>query len=224
MASKEKKKKIIKKFRIALLGPSYVGKTQIVNRFINNSFIGYYDPTLSCQVFKRAYNINEEDLDMDPQFFDIEIWDMFPHDHPFMDEEPELMGPTAKAMTEKLNQVIKSPFEGTYTDKALIDRIHAYMFVYDSSNKRTFQSMFCMIETIMELEKSKKKGGALKAGKKKAENTQYYPKKIVVGNKKDLKKNKELGVIDKNDIKQLEGIKIKEVSALQDMGIIDAFK
>lgn len=62
---------------------------------------------------------------------------MFPHDHPFMDEEPELMGPAAKEMTEKLNQVIKSPFEANSEIK-LIDRIHAYMFVYDSSNKRTF--------------------------------------------------------------------------------------
>jgi hypothetical protein len=47
---------------------------------------------------------------MDPQFFDLEIWDLFPHDHPLMDEEPELMGPAAKAMSEKLNEVIKSPF------------------------------------------------------------------------------------------------------------------
>jgi len=31
-------------------------------------------------------------------------------------------------------------------------------------------------------------------------------------------------VIDKNDIKALEGIKIKEVSALTNQGIADAFK
>ena len=34
-----------------------------------------------------------------------------------------------------------------------MEKIHAYMFVYDSSNKRTFESMKCMLETIVELEK-----------------------------------------------------------------------
>ena len=68
------------------------------------------------------------------------------------------------------------------------------MFVYDSSNKRTFDSMLCMLETILELEKSKKRGGGIKSGSKKDGGT-YYPKKFVVGNKKDLKKDKAAGVI-----------------------------
>lgn len=84
----KKKKKIVKKFRICMMGPSYVGKTQIVNRFIDNSFSGYYEPTVNPNVFRRAYNLNDDELDLDPVFFDIEIVDLFPHDHPFMDEEP----------------------------------------------------------------------------------------------------------------------------------------
>jgi len=36
----------------------------------------------------------------------------------------------------------------------------------------------------------------------------------VVGNKKDLKKNREAGVFTNQDLEKLEGIKIKEVSAL----------
>jgi hypothetical protein len=44
-----------------------------------------------------------------------------------------------------------------------------------------------MIETIKELEKTKKKGGGMKSSKKKTE-PQYFPKMIVLGNKKDLKK------------------------------------
>jgi len=66
MASNRKNKKIPKKFRIVVLGPSYVGKTQIVNRFINNGFTGYYEPTVRCNVFRRAYNIHEDELDLDP--------------------------------------------------------------------------------------------------------------------------------------------------------------
>ena len=103
-------------------------------------------------------------------------------------------------------------------NKDIRNQIHAYMFVYDSSNKRTFDSMKCMLETIMELEKSRKKGAGAKSGggKKKGGDSAepYYPKKIVVGNKRDLKKNRDAGTISKSDIESLAGIKIKEISAL----------
>lgn len=110
-----------------------------------------------------------------------------------------------------------------------MNQIHAYMFVYDSSNKKTFDSMKCMLETIMELEKSRKKGAGAKGagGKKKGGGAgagEFYPKKIIVGNKRDLKKNKEAGSISKEDIEGLQGIKIKEISALTNQGIQEVFK
>ena len=72
------------------------------------------------------------------------------------------------------------------------------MFVYDSSNKRTFQSMMCMVEVVSELEKAKKKGlGSKGSGKA---NAKFFPKKIVVGNKRDLRKNRDAGVIKEDDI------------------------
>lgn len=37
---------MVRKFRICVLGPSFVGKTQLINRFVNNSFSHYYEPTL----------------------------------------------------------------------------------------------------------------------------------------------------------------------------------
>ena len=104
--SQKKKKKIVKKFRIAILGPKYVGKTQIVNRFVNNQFCAYYEPTMSENYFRRAYNLNDDQLDLDPVFFDLEIIDLFPHDHPFMDEEVALMDLPAREMEKKLNEVI----------------------------------------------------------------------------------------------------------------------
>lgn len=68
-------------------------------------------------------------------------------------------------MSHKLEEVINNPYgSGSYKDKNLkIDeKIHAYMFVYDSSNKRTFDSMLCMLETIQELEKAQKRGAGTK--------------------------------------------------------------
>ena len=35
----------VQTIRIAVLGPSFVGKTQIVNRIVNNNFFPHYDPT-----------------------------------------------------------------------------------------------------------------------------------------------------------------------------------
>lgn len=77
------------------------------------------------------------------------------------------------------------------------------MFVFDASNKYTFDTLTCLIETIKEIEKSERRG-------KKA--MLYAPKKIVIGNKKDLKKKKTM--LEKTDLKKLEGMRFREVSAL----------
>lgn len=66
-----------------------------------------------------------------------------------MDEDVELMNFEAREMEAELNKVIANKGE-----EGEIDRIHAYMFVFDSSNKRTYESMNCMLSTITELEKS----------------------------------------------------------------------
>jgi hypothetical protein len=54
---------------------------------VSNNFSSYYEPTVECQIYRRAYNLNEDEPDLDPEFFDLEIWDMFPHDHPLMNED-----------------------------------------------------------------------------------------------------------------------------------------
>jgi GTPase SAR1 family protein len=55
----------IRKYRICILGPSFVGKTQIINRFINNSFSPYYESTLKAMYYRKAFNILE-DQDVEP--------------------------------------------------------------------------------------------------------------------------------------------------------------
>jgi hypothetical protein len=98
--------------------------------------------------------------------------DVFPHDHPLLDKEADYSD-LARKMSTTLNDIVKNsrPHE----------KIHGYMFVYDASNKYTFETLTCLIETIKEIEKSERRG-------KKA--MLYSPKKIVIGNKKDLKKKK----------------------------------
>jgi hypothetical protein len=87
--------------------------------------------------------------------------------------EDEDYNELAKEMSRTLNDVVKNQDEE--------NEIHAYMYVYDASNKFTFDTLICLIETIKEIEKSEAKG---------KKTVVYYPKKIVIGNKKDLKKKK----------------------------------
>jgi GTPase SAR1 family protein len=50
----------VRKYRICILGPSFVGKTSIINRFVNNSFSPYYESTLNMMIYRRAFNIHED--------------------------------------------------------------------------------------------------------------------------------------------------------------------
>jgi hypothetical protein len=55
---------------------------------VNNSFSPYYEPTIQALVYRRAFNLLE-DQDVDPQYVELEILDVFPHDHPLLDKEPD---------------------------------------------------------------------------------------------------------------------------------------
>lgn len=46
--ARPKKGRLVKNFKICVLGPSFVGKTQLINRFVNNGFSSYYEPTSNC--------------------------------------------------------------------------------------------------------------------------------------------------------------------------------
>lgn len=120
----------------------------------------------------------------------------------------------AREMSVTLNDIVKNNFGSG--DAA--SKIHGYLFVYDASNKQTFDTLSCLIETIKEIEKSERRG-------KKA--MMYQPKKLVVGNKKDLKRKSKHGGganLDKNDLKKLEGMWLREVSAMTNQGVQEAFK
>jgi len=142
---------------------------------------------------------------VEPQFVELEILDVFPHDHPLLDKDPDY-NDLAREMSITLNDIVKNN-----TDVSI--KIHGYLFVYDSSNKFTFDTLSCLIETIKEIEKSERRG---------KKTMLFSPKKLVLGNKKDLKRKKQ--VLEKADIKKLEGMRYREVSALTNQGIYEAFK
>ena len=67
---------------------------------------------------------------------------------------------------------------------------HAFVFVYDASDRDSFKKTIKIIEAIRDQENSKRKG--LKSGSQ-----TYFPKKIILGNKKDMKLRKQ--VLQKKD-------------------------
>lgn len=44
-------------FRVCVLGPSFVGKSSLVNRIVNNSFYADYFPTTNVQKYRLTYRI-----------------------------------------------------------------------------------------------------------------------------------------------------------------------
>ena len=62
---------------------------------------------------------------------------------------------------------------------SILGKIHGYIYVYDASNMNTFKSLASLIDTIREIEKSERRGKKV---------VTFIPKKLVLGNKKDLLK------------------------------------
>ncbi len=73
--------------RIAVLGPSFCGKTQIVNRIVNNHFIPQYIPTVELETYKMFYDRGGS-MNSKSEMVMIELLDCFPQDHPYLFEDP----------------------------------------------------------------------------------------------------------------------------------------
>jgi gamma-glutamylcyclotransferase (GGCT)/AIG2-like uncharacterized protein YtfP len=85
-------------------------------------------------------------------------------------------------MSTVLNALIKNNLEGKFgvqvgLGASIISKIHGYVYVYDASNKNTFETLSCLIDTVRETEKSERRGKKVVV---------YTPKKLVLGNKRDL--------------------------------------
>ena len=108
MAQKKagKSEKPMKVSRICVLGPSFVGKTQIVNRLVNNNFYPQYHETEEVEKYKIYYN-RAQNVSSQPDFISIEIMDTFPQDHPYLFTDPN-SNEEAKKMQEQLKHIIEN--------------------------------------------------------------------------------------------------------------------
>ena len=203
---------------ICVLGPSFVGKTQIVNRLVNNAFFPQYHATDEVDTYKIYYN-RAQTVGSAPDFVQIEILDCFPQDHPLLFTDASI-NEEAKIMQDQLKYIIEnnpnreddSPLKGQKP-------IQAYIFVYDSSKVESFRKVLKVIKSVDEFEVS----NAL--GREELEGSRAM--KYVIGTKKDLKAQKR--VLEENDMIDLQKyntdntISLQEVSALTAYGIHEVF-
>lgn len=101
--------------------------------------------------------------------------DVFPQDHELLDKDDE-GDELGEKMSQQLSEIVNNSCPTNDAKKIL-----GYMFVYDAGNKLSFDTLHTLIETIKELEKSEQKG---------KKTLSYVTKKIVIGNKKDMKERK----------------------------------
>ena len=64
----------LEKFRILILGSSRVGKTTLINQYINNFFKEIYYPTKDIVSYKMRYNFNPNSDEIDEYIY-VEILD-----------------------------------------------------------------------------------------------------------------------------------------------------
>lgn len=197
--------------RICLLGSSFTGKTSLCTRFVCNNFEWVYDATSEVRPYRKLVNITEDEENK--QYCLIHVEDLFPINHPFLQDPGQ--SPEAKKMCEQYDLILENKRENKKksSEKALYKEhpIHAYMYVFDLTEKSTFDEIERIIDYIHTREEKE-------AGKKKAGTAV----KILVGTKKDLQRS----VIPPQRIEQVKkkyNLMFRKVSAIENSEVKDVF-
>ena len=201
-----------KLIRICVLGSSFVGKSTLCNRFVNNSFEWVYEPTCETNFFRRLINITDDNEHI--QYCMMQIEDLFPINHPSLQLDND---ESASEMRTFFEQVIDNTRSNNKkpNEKALFKEtaIHGYMYVYDLTSKASLDEVTKVIEYIHTREE--KEAGKKKSGK---------AAKILVGTKKDCLLPGQQDLQAKVDsLKKKFGVNARKVSALTNSEIKEAF-
>ncbi len=184
-----------------------MGKTQLINRIVNNSFCEYYEPTTDEQIYRLTYKTQQPQS----QFVNLIIEDLFPLDHPAMKMEPTKEHPEAQLKWEKMRWITRNNFKVTSIEESFkneqtsteknqknaedkeppadsqsrmqsedksLSQYSAIIFVYDVNSKESFELIESTLKMILLYEEDKKKG--------KNVDPEKFPVKFVLGNKRDI--------------------------------------
>ncbi|KAL4442615.1 hypothetical protein ABPG74_007017 [Tetrahymena malaccensis] len=206
-------------YRIALLGVSKVGKTQIVNQFVNNCFNPNHEETFQdTRPYRKLLNLG---TDKNPMHVLLIIEDIFATNHPQIEaSNGKEDNPVEKLFTSIVdNAMTKDKKE---EDKKL-NRIYAnkqiygYIFVFDASESLNSDSnkSLKLLEPVIKFISNAESRGV---------NGDFVTKKIIVGNKKELLSDIELSQLKQNQTLRELGITYKFVSAKYNEDITTIFQ
>ncbi|CAG9319969.1 unnamed protein product [Blepharisma stoltei] len=206
--SKREKEHLV---RVCVLGSTFTGKSCLCNRFVCNNFEWVYEPTTEVRPYRKLVNITEDEENK--QYCMMLIEDLFPINHPYL-QNPE-QSEEAKNMSNQYDLILENRRESKKksSEKALYKEhpIHAYVYVFDLTEKTSFDEVERVIEYIHTREEKE-------AGKKKS----GIAVKILVGTKKDLQRN----AVPSQKIEQVKkkyNLMYRKVSALENSDVKDVF-
>jgi len=81
----------------------------------------------------------------DANYVQLEIVDLFPHDHPLLFDDAK-RNADARKMQDILKKIVKNQDSG--------GKFHAFVFVFDVSEKETYNKLLKMIHAVLDIEKS----------------------------------------------------------------------
>ncbi|MCQ2817808.1 MAG: ADP-ribosylation factor-like protein [archaeon] len=237
-----KKNKNFNCIKVAVLGCTNTGKTAVINRLINKTFIKAYNPTLDIETYSCLFNLNDDDVEQ-KTFVHLIVQDTFGLNNSILNKPPELI--TSKnilAKREKMSQQFKDIMFSSselrnkimlgdkgkkdvnnMEEEILLDNLGyeseviprlGFVFVCDCEKLNTFDSVEKVIEKLQEIEKS---------------NNLKYPK-LILFNKSDKVDEEEFKEYIHKKQAALETFSgkyrmdILRVSALTGNGIVEAFK
>lgn len=155
------------KLKVVVVGDSGVGKTNLIKRFVKNSFSANSKATVGVEFISKSYRINE-------QVFKIEIWDT--------------------AGQERYKSITAAYYKGA----------KGALIVYDTTSKVSFENIDKWMSEIKE--KSSKD-----------------MKLMIIGNKIDLKDERQVQSSEASEKAALLEAPIMETSALDATNVKEAF-
>ena len=165
-------------FKILLIGNTFVGKSSLLQRFIDQSWNGKFDPTIGVDFVRIIKNKKIQKLktiEVEGKKVKLQIWDT--------------------AGEERFRNITSSYYKGG----------HGILLMYDITNRNSFESIK---NWLIEVEKHADKN--------------IY--KILIGNKIDLEKDRDITYNEGKEYAESEGMKFIETSAKDGSNIEEAFE
>ena len=161
--------------RIVVIGSSSVGKTTLCTQFVNRFADSAYERTDELRPFRNIIDISTNSKKAELVLLQID--DLFPINH------PDLISSTKSINYDSMSRLLDSILQNKrYNPKRksgnpMFDEmpVHVYFFVFDASDRASFEELEPIIEFVNEKEENRRNRAKFKP-----------THKVIIANKNDL--------------------------------------